>query len=143
MNTPPTTIEGYLDHCFEKFVQPLLDELHLRVVTRRIDSLGGLYEVLGQHLIVRLINDRGLASLEVAPSSHPKECWDVELIAGLFQAAPGRGVRRLNLEEQASLLRTRWEALNDCFTGARYQFTRKRLEELGHQRAAALFGPDV
>jgi hypothetical protein len=143
MNSGPTSIEGYLDHCFETFVQPLFAELQLSLLTKRIDDLGGFYEISGGQLILRLVNDRGLVSLEVAPSSHPQDYWDVELLAGLFETAPRKGVLRLNLEEQTSLLRTRWTTLNELLSGSRYLFTRKTLEALGHQRVAAMFGPDA
>jgi hypothetical protein len=143
MNTPPTGIEEYLEHCFPKLVRPLMDDLALRVVERRVDALGGLYELRSGDLIVRRINDRGLATLELASSSRPGDFWDMELVAGLFEPPPAKGVRRLNLDEQAELLRTRWSDLALRFGTLRYLFTRKAPENLGHERAKALFGPGV
>ena len=35
------------------------------------------------NLIVRLVNDRGLASLEIASAGQPSDFWDLELVATL------------------------------------------------------------
>jgi len=143
MSTPPQTIEGYLDHCFENFVAPLLDVLDLRIVSRKVEGLGGLYELRGDQLMVRLVNDRGLASLEIAPLSDPTDYWDVELVSGLFEPPLSRGVRRLNLQKQAELLRRRWSELTLHFSPASYSSTRKELQSLGRERAEALFGKEA
>ena len=133
-------IEEYLDHCFGQFVQPVATELGLKLVKRQAEGLGGLYELSGGNLLVRLVNDRGLVSLEIAPASQPTDYWDLEIVSGLFNPPPSRGVQRLNLEEQATLLRERWAELNSRFGTLHFILTRRTLSALGEQRARALFG---
>ena len=125
---------------FRDVLAPLLDVLELRVVSRKVEGLGGLYELRGDQLMVRLMNDRGVASLEIAPLFGPADYWDLELISGLFEPPPSRGVRLLNLEQQAELLRNRWVELTARFSPASYSSTRKELRTLARDRAEALFG---
>jgi len=141
MNTPQT-IEGYLDHCFERFVRPLLDNLNLRVLARTVEGLGGLYELRGEQMMVRLVNDRGLASVEIASLSDPQDYWDLELVAALFEPPPSRGVQRLNLEEQFQLLRTRWDELNSRFGPVSYAFHPKRAAEIGSATRRSALRPE-
>jgi len=108
---------------------------------KHVAGLGGLYEAHSNFITLRLVNDRGLASFDISPAGETDH-WDVELVAGLFDpaGAPVRGVRRLDLAEQAALLIARWEALQRAFQPGEYFVTRARLQALGERRAVLMFG---
>jgi len=77
MEEAPRGIEEYLEHCFEKFLKPVMTELGLRIDERQLHDLGGLYQVSAGAIAVRLVNDRGLASLDIASRGH-NDWYDVE-----------------------------------------------------------------
>lgn len=137
-------IEDYLDECFDWYFRDLVRERKMPEPRKQVSGMGGLYETSIQNLIVRLVNDRGIVGFELASVHRPTDFRDLELVSELFRKSEdtGPGVARLSLQEQANLLRERWDELNEMLDVESYERTNDRLAELGRRRAKLMFGRD-
>ena len=131
-----------LDECFKSYFEPLIQSLSLTDLRRDVQGMGGLYEAHGQNSAVRLVNDRGYINFDVYCLSQPKQCCcDVELLSEFLEPPKSeeKGIRRLDLESQARILRDHWTAIELLMAPETAKDTGKKLNRLGTVRSKKIF----
>ena len=137
------TIEGYLDHCFKNFMSSLVREKKLKNLRKEVDGMAGVYEAEGEHIVIRLVNERGCINYDIF-SKHQNSCyWDGEIWAEFLEPREEkerkRSVRRLSLKEQTQLLMEKWEEIELRMNRENVSETDKILNRLGTERSKVLF----
>ena len=137
---PPSGFTAQLDDCFEKYFKPLIGQFGMKITHRFCADMGALCDAAAGSLVVRMVNDKGIVSFEIAPAGGEQQFWNVELICEMHGASTRKlkGHRRLSLHEQAGFIRNHWDALQRQFSARQIGDTVKALKKLSARRADQL-----
>ena len=128
-----------LDAAIEKYFRVLLERHGFTLVNEYESGMGALKDYKGENLLIRIINDRGIISLDVAPKSNPQKMYDIALYKE-FREPPARGSWNLSLQEQADYLEDNWAWFNKNLTGEEADRTLEKLEDCAKNRVKKIFG---
>ena len=101
--------------------------------------MGALKDYSAENVLVRVVNDRGIISFEIAPLSDRGRRFDIALYKE-YSDPPKLGVLNLSLKQQADFLDCHWEWLNDALSPANFGATLAEIEIAARRRSERLLG---
>ncbi|MFC5272085.1 hypothetical protein [Adhaeribacter terreus] len=116
--------------------------------------MGALLSFKNDSLKLQLVNDKSLLNLNIS-ASNEENFFDADLVNSLLLLEKDENLKigqfakrqiimkRLDLEEQAALIRDNWERLILLFNHQNINSTKIRLDKLGIERAEITFGKSV
>jgi hypothetical protein len=140
------TIAEYLDECYREEFSRVVAAWAVDDVTRRVSEMGGYCDAKKDGVILRLLNDRGCISCEVAPDDRTEDFVDVELLVQVLDHLGKTGTphwtkaRRLSLADQCSFLIARKEEVVRGVSKPRWRETRDLATVVGRARFQRLVG---
>lgn len=132
-------MEAKLDSAIEEYVTPLSKKYGFTPINRQVTGMGALQDYAAGNLFIRLVNDRGIISFEIAPLDHPEQTWDVTIFEEYLNP-PKRGVLNLSLQQQADFLDSHWEWLSEALSESKYEKTLNEISAAGKRRRERIFG---
>ena len=131
-----------LETAIVKYFRVLIKGHGLKLVNEYESGMGALKDYESENLFIRIVNDKGIISLDIAPKSNPAKTYDIALYKEL-RDPPNRGCWNLSLKEQAEYLADHWAWFNKNLTGAKASSTLEKLERCSRNRVKKLFGKHV
>ena len=128
-----------LEEAIKKYFRGLLKKHGLRLVKEFASGVGALKDFESENLFLRIVNDKGIVSLEIAPKSNPEKIYDIALYKELREP-PAQGNWNLSLQEQADYLEDNWAWFNTHLSGAKIDQTLEKLEYCSRKRVKKIFG---
>ena len=128
-----------LADAIEKYFRVLIEGHGFRLVNEYASGMGALKGYESENLFIRIVNDKGIISLEIAPKSNPKKMYDIALYKELREP-PLRGSWNLSLQEQAEYLEDNWTWFNKNLTSEEADNTLEKLEDCSKKRVGKIFG---
>jgi hypothetical protein len=128
-----------LEDAIEKYFRGLIEGHGFRLVDEYASKMGVLKGYESENLFIRIINDKGIISLDIAPKSNPQKMYDIALYKELREP-PVRGSWNLSLQEQADYLEDNWVWFNKNLTGEEIDNTLEKLEDCAKNRVKKIFG---
>lgn len=138
------TLEEELDKCVNKYLTSLLEKRPNKLLEKSAGSMGALKKFEFSNLVLWIINDRGIISIEIN-SKHFKakhNMFDVSAYAesiGIDLRHEKQGIMCLSLEQQRIILEENWERLEDDMSKDKIQGTMKRIDDVRRIRSKAMF----
>ena len=99
----------YRDECFDLYLKNLVEAKHLPKILDETDDIGSVVDYQANGFVIRLVNERGLASIEVA-MSEGSTFFHVE---GLTELIQPENKLRLSLEDQVRFLEKNWDRISE------------------------------
>ena len=138
-----STIEEYLDHCYDKFFSAIVEKKNLKNLKKEIIGMAGMYEAQSKNFVIRLINDRGCVNYDLLSIHSPSCSCDGELIAEILDPRNEKerkhSIRRLSLEDQTRLFLDKWNMIDEMMNNKNVSITEKSLNILGIERSKIMF----
>ena len=131
-----------LEHAIEKYLRVFIERHGLKLVNEYKSGMGALKDYESDNLFIRIVNDKGIISLDIAPKSNPAKTYDIALYKEL-RDPPKRGCWNLSLKEQAEYLADHWAWFNKNLTGANASNTLEKLARCSRNRVRKIFGKHV
>ena len=131
-----------LEDAIEKYFRVFIEGHGFKLVNEYASGMGALKDYESENLFIRIVNDKGIISLDVAPKSNPKKMYDIALYKELREP-PARGSWNLSLQEQAQYLEDNWIWFNENLTGEEADNTLGKLEDCSKKRVRKIFGERV
>jgi hypothetical protein len=115
-------------------------------------GMGALKKYKNDYLKIQILNDRGIISLYISPVFEKEDFRDVELLNSFIilenssSELIGKWDRekilnkRLDLNEQASVIKDNWSILIKLYDEDSFRFTMRCLNKIGLERSKLLFG---
>ena len=128
-----------LEDAIKKYFRVLIEGHELRLVNEYESGMGALKDYQSENLFIRIVNDKGIISLDIAPKSNPNKTYDIALYKELREP-PARGSWNLSLQEQAEYLEDNWAWFNENLTGKKIDNTLEKLEYRSRKRVKEMFG---
>ena len=128
-----------LEDAIEKYFHVLIEGHGFRLVNEYASVMGALKDYESKNLFIRIVNDKGIISLDIAPKSNPEKTYDIALYKELREP-PVRGCWNLSLQEQAEYLEDNWVWFNNNLTGEETDKTLEKLEDCSRKRVKKIFG---
>jgi len=132
-------MKAQLEKAIDKYITPLAVEHRFSSINEEAYGMGALHDYEAQNLFIRIVNDKGIISIEIAPKKHPKKIWDIAIF-NEFLEPPKNGVLNLSLQQQTAFLNNNWVWLNDALSETNYKETLKGIAQAGKRRSDILFG---
>ena len=104
--------------------------------------MGALKDYSAANLLVRVVNDRGIVSFEIAPLSDHNRRFDIALYKEYLDP-PKLGVLNLSLQQQVDFLDSHWEWLNDALSAVNATATLTKIEKAARRRSERLLGTNL
>ena len=127
-----------LEDAIEKYFRMLIEEHRFRLVNEYASGMGALKNFESENLFIRIVNDKGIISLDIAPKSNPEKTYDIALYKELREP-PASGSWNLSLQEQAEYLEDNWAWFNNNLTGEKTDNILKNLEYCSRKRVKKMF----
>ena len=105
-------MKAELEAAAEKNFQSLLRQHECKLVREEAYDLGALKDYEGDDFIVRVINDKGIVSIEVAGKASPQGFQGIASYKTLREP-PAQGSWNLSHREQVEYLETNWQWFSD------------------------------
>ena len=128
-----------LEDAIEKYFRVLIEAHGFRRVNEYASGMGALKDYESENLFIRIVNDKGIISLDIAPKSNPEKTYDLALYKELREP-PAHGCWNLSLQEQAEYLENNWVWFNKSLTGEETDKTLEKLEACTRKRVKKIFG---
>ena len=128
-----------LEDAIEKYFHVLIEGHGFRLMNEYASGIGALKDYESENLFIRIVNDKGIISLDIAPKSNPKKRYDIALYKELREP-PARGSWNLSLQEQAQYLEENWTWFNRNLTSEKADNTLEKLEDCLKKRVKKIFG---
>ena len=128
-----------LDDAIEKYFRTLIEKHGFRLVNEYESGMGALKDYESENLFIRIVNDKGIISLDIAPKSNPNKTYDIALYKELREP-PASGSWNLSLQDQAEYFEDNWAWLNNNLTGEKTDKTLDKLEDCSRKRVKKVFG---
>ncbi len=132
-------MKAQLEKTIDKYFAPLVQKYGFLLVVEEAYGMGALKDYSAENVLVRVVNDRGLISFEIAPLSDRDHRFDLALYKEYLDP-PKLGVLNLSLEQQADFLDSHWEWLNDALSPANAGATLAEIEMAARRRSKKLLG---
>ncbi len=132
-------MKARLDQAIDKYFAPLARQYGFVLVNEEAYGMGALKDYSAENVLVRVVNDRGIVSFEIAPLSDPERRFDVAVYKEYLDP-PKLGVLNLSLQQQADFLESHWDWLNDTLSPAKAKATLAEIEEAARRRSERLLG---
>ncbi|MDH3315275.1 MAG: hypothetical protein OER43_05860 [Gammaproteobacteria bacterium] len=133
-------MKAQLDKAIDQYVAPLARQYGFVLVNEEAYGMGSLKDYEAGNLFIRILNDKGIVSLEIAPSSYRGKRYDLGLYKEYLDP-PKLGVLNLSLQQQAEFLDSHWEWLNDALSPSKSMTTLIDIENAARQRSEKMIGP--
>lgn len=127
-----------LEQAIDKYLKPLVEEHNFSSINEEAYAMGALHDYEVNNLFIRVVNDKGIISIEVAPKNFPKKIWDIAIFKEYLEP-PKNGVLNLSLQQQTEFLSNTWQWLNDALSENNYKETLKEIAKAGKRRSDILF----
>lgn len=127
-------MEKQLDEAISKYFDSLIANYNFSLIKQEAFGLGALKDYENENLYMRIVNDKGIISLEVGPKSNTEQARDIALYKELKEP-PKQGCWNLSLQEQAEYLEDNWEWFLNALNEEHQKETLIKLNECGIQRA--------
>lgn len=128
-----------LEQAIKKYIEPLVNKYKFISINEEAYGMGALHDYEAENIFLRVVNDKGIIDVSVAPKNHPNKLWDVTIFKEYLEP-PKKGVLNLSLLEQTQFLDTNWAWLNDILSEKKYKETLKEIGKAGKRRSDILFG---
>ncbi len=125
-----------------KYIEPLAKKYGFNLVKEEAYGMGALKDYVAGNLYIRLVNDKGIISFEIAPGHLQNELRDVALYKELL-APPPQGVWNLSLAEQAEFLDCNWEWFNTNLSDQTAEQTLKNIDACATRQRKILLGDNT
>jgi len=95
-----------------------------------------MLQYTNDNITIRIFPESSTGSVEIADIALPNEWYDAALLRDLFK---GQGEYRLPVSEEIEILKEKWLAITNAFSGANRETTHTNLKLLRSERAKSLF----
>ncbi len=132
-------MKAQLEKAIDKYFAPLAQKYGFALKNEEAYGMGALKDYSAENVLVRVVNDRGIVSFEIAPLSDRDRRFDIAIYKEYLNP-PKQGVLNLSLQQQADFLKSHWEWLNDKLSPAKAKATLAEIEEAARRRSERLLG---
>lgn len=133
-------MKAQLEEAIERYFASLVRKYGSVLVNEEAYAMGAVKDYSADHVLVRVVNDRGIVSLEIAPLSDRGMRFDIALYKEYLDP-PRTGVLNLSLQHQADFLDSHWEWMNDALSPFNARTILAEIEGAARRRRERLPGP--
>ena len=130
-------LKKQLERAIEHYFQVLIDKYQLKCLNERAAGMGALKDYESQDLLIRIVNDKGIVSLEVGSTHRQDKKWDISLVKDYLDP-PHAGSWNLSLQEQVKFLEENWEWFLQRFSESKIEKTMQALDQFASRRTKHL-----
>ncbi len=135
-------MKSKLEKAINKYLAPLARKLDLALVNEEAFGMGALKDFSADKVLVRVVNDRGIISFEIAPLSDREKRFDLAIYKEYLDP-PKLGVLNLSLQQKVDFLESHWAWLNDALSPASAAATLKEIQKAARRRSERLLGSNI
>ena len=128
-----------LNNAIAKYVTPMAEKFAFKQVNEEAYGMGALVDYVADNLFIRIVNDKGIISFEIAPKHQKDQLRDLALYKE-FLIPPKQGVWNMSLAEQTEFLTDNWNWLNQHLAQSTAPETLKKIDECATKRRKTIFG---
>lgn len=141
-----------LDKAIDNYFKDIIVTFDFNLYEDYSKGMGALKKYKNDYLKIQIINDKGIINLDISPLFDKEDFRDSEIINSLIildnssSELLGKWDRekvlnkRLELKEQASVIKDNWTFLVKLYNEDNYKQTIRDLNKLGLERSKLLFG---
>lgn len=132
-------MKAQLEKAIDKYFAPSIRKHGFALVNEEAYGMGALKDYSAENVLVRVVNDRGIVSFEIAPLSDPERRFDIGIYKEYLNP-PKLGVLNLSLQQQTDFLDSHWDWLNDTLSPSNAAATLAEIEGAARRRSERLLG---
>ncbi len=132
-------MKAQLEKAIETYFAPSIRKHGFALVNEEAYGMGALKDYSAENVLVRVVNDRGIVSFEIAPLIETERRFDIALYKEYLDP-PKLGVLNLSLQQQVDFLESHWAWLNDALSPKKAKATLAEIEDAARRRSERLLG---
>lgn len=132
-------MKAQLEEIIDKYFAPLVQKYDFALENEKAYGMGALKDYSAENVLVRVVNDRGIVSFEIAPLSDRDRRFEIAMFKEYLNP-PKLGVLNLSLQQQADFLDSNWDWFNGALALDSTAAMLAEIEKTARRRSERLLG---